>query len=382
LRDKDSAILTNSLPRPGSGASTTASGAHTGAGQALPESGTSYVAGADIGGTNLRLALADAQGVIAARWSASTAGICNAESVVKLIGDGVQAMLDEIAAPVESLKAIAAGAPGATNVGDGIVLATSYLMGWRNVPFRAMLEDALHVPAAVENDVNLAALGEGWRGAAQQASDFVFLAIGTGVGAGIVINRQILRGVNWNAGEVGYMLVPGTLETKREIGQAGSLEEMIGGEGIRAQWRILCNENATPLPGNLIATEIFDHAVLGDALAQTILAQTARILFYAIYNIWSVLNSPLFVLGGGIGVHPALHREVNRLLTEWQMDSSLQLTQSLLGRDAQLFGALRFAIETAELEATTAAREGRPSRLQVLGSGALAPGALGSGLSS
>jgi glucokinase len=352
LRNKDTAIMTNSFPRPVSGASRNASGNHTGAGQALPESGPSYVAGADIGGTNLRLALADAQGVIAARWSASTTGIRSAESVVELIRDGVQAMLEEISAPAESLKAVAAGAPGVTNVGDGIVVATSYLMGWRNVPFRALLEDALHVPAAVDNDVNLAALGEGWLGAAQHVSEFVFLGIGTGVGAGIVLNRQLFRGVNWNAGEVGYMLVPGTLETKRETGQAGSLEEMIGGEGIRAQWRILWNESATPLPSSLLATEIFDHALQGDALAQTILAQTARILFYAIYNIWSVLNCPLFVLGGGVGIHPALLREVNRLSTEWQMDSSLQLTRSLLGRDAQLFGALRFALDTADLRGT------------------------------
>jgi glucokinase len=349
--------MANSFPRPVSGASRKASGDHPGAGQAQPGSGPSYVAGADIGGTNLRLALADAQGVIAARWSASTIGIRNAESVVELIRDGVQAMLDEISAPAESLKAIAAGAPGATNVGDGIVVATSYLMGWRNVPFRALLEDALHVPAAIDNDVNLAALGEGWLGAAQHASDFVFLGIGTGVGAGIVLNRQILHGSNWSAGEIGYMLVPGTLETKRATGRPGALEEMIGGEGIQAQWRILWNENVTALPSSLLATEIFDHALLGDALAQTILVQTARILFYAICNISSVLNCPLFVLGGGIGVHPALLTEVNRLLTEWQMGSSLQLTHSLLGRDAQIVGALRFALDTAELEAARIAGE-------------------------
>jgi glucokinase len=357
LRNKDIPIMTNSFPRPVSGTSRNTSGNRTRAGQAEPESGPSYVAGADIGGTNLRLALADSQGIIAARWSASTIGIRNAEPIVELIRAGVQAMLDEISAPAESLKAIAAGAPGATNVGDGIVVATSYLMGWRNVPFRAMLEDALHVPAAVDNDVNLAALGEGWLGAAQHASEFVFLGIGTGVGAGIVLNRRLFRGVNWNAGEIGYMLVPGTIETKRETGHAGSLEEMIGGEGIRAQWRILWNEKATPLPNSLLATEIFDHAMQGDALALTILARTARFLFYAIYNIWSVLNCPLFVLGGGVGLHPALLREVNRLSIEWQMDSSLQLTHSLLGRDAQLFGALRFALDTADLQPTKMIRE-------------------------
>src|ERR1700722_10759087 len=122
LRNKNIPIMTNSFPRPVSGTSRNTSGNRTRAGQAEPESGPSYVAGADIGGTNLRLALADSQGNIAARWSASTIGIRNAEPIVELIRAGVQAMLDEISAPAESLKAIAAGAPGATNVGDGIVV--------------------------------------------------------------------------------------------------------------------------------------------------------------------------------------------------------------------------------------------------------------------
>jgi glucokinase len=356
LRNKDFAIMSNSLPGAVSETSRKHSGAHTGAGEAPPESRPSYVAGADVGGTNLRLALADADGTIAARWSASTTGIRTAESVVELIGDGVQAMLDQVSAPAESLMAIAAGAPGATNVDDGIVVATSYLMGWRNVPFRALLEEAVHVPAAVENDVNLAALGEGWLGVAKGVSDFVFVGIGTGVGAGIVLNGQLFRGANWNAGEIGYMLVPGTLETKPEIGQPGSLEEMIGGEGIRAQWCAVWNENATQLPSSLLATEVFDHALLGDALAQTILARVVRILFYAICNMASVLNCPLFVLGGGVGLHPALLHEVKRLMAEWQMDSSIQVMSSALGPDAQLFGALRLAIDTAELHAAGVVR--------------------------
>jgi glucokinase len=341
--------MTNSLPRAASWTSRKTSGNRTGDGQALPGPGPSYVAGADIGGTNLRLALADANGAIAARWSASTTGIRNAESVVELIVDGVQATLNQVSAPAGSLKAIAAGAPGATNVDDGIVVATSYLMGWRNVPFRSLLESALHVPAAVDNDVNLAALGEGWLGVAKGVSDFVFVGIGTGVGAGIVLNGQLFRGANWNAGEIGYMLVPGTLETNREIGQPGSLEEMIGGEGIRAQWSALWNENATQLPRSLLALEVFDHALQGDALAQTILAQASRKLFYAICNMGSVLNCPLFVLGGGVGLHPALLSEVKRLMAEWQIRSTVQITQSALGPDAQLFGALRLAIDTAEL---------------------------------
>ena len=349
--------MTNPLSRAVPGASRNASGNHAGIGQAMPESGPSYVAGADIGGTNLRLALADAEGAIAARWSASTTGIRDAESVVELISDGVQTMLDQVSAPAESLKSIAAGAPGPTNVDDGIVVATSYLMGWRNVPFRALLEEGLHVPAAVDNDVNLAALGEGWLGAGKDVSDFVFVGIGTGVGAGIILNGHLFRGSNWNAGEIGYMLVPGTLETKPEIGQPGSLEEMIGGEGIRAQWCALWNESATQLPRSLLATEVFDHALEGDALAQTILTQAARKLFYAICNMGSVLDCPLFVLGGRVGLHPALLLELKRLMAEWQIDSPVQILPSALGPDAQLFGALRLAIDAAQLRAKGVARQ-------------------------
>jgi len=173
--------------------------------------------------------------------------------------------------------------------------------------------------------------------------------IGTGVGAGIVLNRRLFRGVNWNAGEIGYMLVPGTIETKRETGHAGSLEEMIGGEGIRAQWRILWNEEATPLPSSLLATEIFDHAMQGDALALTILARTARFLFYAIYNIWSVLNCPLFVLGGGVGLHPSLCEATREILEQWDFRERPRVMLSSLGEDAQVLGAIRTALDTAAL---------------------------------
>src|SRR5882762_6433021 len=104
--------------------------------------------------------------------------------------------------PRHTLKSIAVGAPGITDVNEGIVIATSYLMGWRDVPLRALLENAFHVPAAIDNDVNLAAIGESWAGAAKGTRDFVFLAIGTGIGAGIMLNGHPFHGENWAAGEI------------------------------------------------------------------------------------------------------------------------------------------------------------------------------------
>lgn len=306
-----------------------------------------YVVGIDIGATNLRLALADMAGAVAAKWSSSTIGIRGAEAVIELIRHGVENLLQQVSAPPRALKAVAAGAPGVTDVDAGIVIATSYLMGWRNVPLRMLLEEALNAPVAVDNDVNLAAIGESWIGAAKGMPDFVFLAIGTGVGASIVLNGSPFRGTTWAAGEIGYMLVPDASDHTANLGEPGALESMIGGEGIKAQWQNRWRAENTALPKNLTATQIFDHARAGDALAQTILERTARILSRAIYNITLVLNCPLFVLGGGVGIHPVLRSATQNMLDQLNIRSQPQLTCSALGTDAQLMGALRVALDLA-----------------------------------
>ncbi|MGA2807748.1 MAG: ROK family protein [Terracidiphilus sp.] len=319
---------------------------------------TGYVAGIDIGGTNLRLALGDMSGAVVAKWSCSTAGVRGADAVMALIGEGVEQLLRQVSAPRGALKAVAAGAPGVTDVDRGIVIATSYLMGWRDVPLRAMLEDALSAPAAVDNDVNLAAIGESWAGAAKGARDFVFLAIGTGIGSGIVLNGRPFRGTGWAAGEIGYMLVPGTPDAPCNQGEPGALESMIGGEGIRAQWQTVWDASKTALPRDMTATEIFDHALAGDSLAQTVLNESACMLSHAIYNMNLVLNCPLFVLGGGVGIHPGLCDATRKKLEERNMRARPQLTRSTLGSDAQLMGALKLALETAGSRSAVLASDG------------------------
>jgi glucokinase len=304
------------------------------------------VAAVDIGGTNLRLAIADLQGNVLARWSASTVGLRDPQRIVDLICEGVARCLAESSLPKSSLRAIGAGVPGITDSEHGLVVATSYLLGWRDVLFRDMLEATLKVPAAIENDVNLGAVGERWLGAARSVQDFIFLAIGTGLGAGIFLNGKLFQGSRWTAGEVGYMLVPGTSTAPVGSGQPGALESMVGGEGIRAQWHRLWDAGGVALPRDLTATEIFDHALVGDAGADAILQQTARMLSYAIYNIWLIFNSPLFVLGGTVGLHPALVAATKQHLQQLRGTMSLKLAVSSLAADAQLVGAIRLALDT------------------------------------
>jgi glucokinase len=310
----------------------------------LYRSTKSYVVGVDIGGTNLRLALADTKGTVAGRWSATSHGR-NAQDVVRLIRDGVEQMLEQASVPYSEIRGIAAGAPGITNIDTGIVIATSYLLGWRDVPLRNLLEEAFGVPATVDNDVNLAAFGESRAGAAVGVKDFVFLAIGTGVGSGIVLNGELFRGMAWSAGEIGYMFVPGSEAAPVDRGKPGGLEEIIGGEGIRTQWQRAWSAKDSTLPQTLTATEIFDGALRGDPLARKVLRHTARTLAYAIYNMSLVLNCPLFVLGGGVGMHPALGQAAKEQLSQWGVRASVQVTQSTLGPDAQLIGAIHMALD-------------------------------------
>jgi glucokinase len=313
-----------------------------------------YVIGADIGGTNLRLACADMDGAIVSRWSASTQGIRDPKAVVELIEEGVEHMLKQTSIPRTSLRAFAAGAPGLTNVDEGIVIATSYLLGWRDVGFRALLESALNVPAAIENDVNLAAIAESRVGQAQGTPDFVFLAIGTGLGAGIVLNNRLFQGSAWAAGEIGYMLVPGISSEPAKQGEPGGLESLVGGEGIRLHWQSLWRESTTPLPKDLKATEIFDHALAGDALAQIVLNKSAQVLAYAIYNIWLILNCPLVIMGGSVGMNSALCSATQNFLDQRNVRAGIRLVQSTLGVDAQIIGAVQLALDTAEIRLSLA----------------------------
>ena len=288
-------------------------------------------------------------GTVIARWASSTVGIRKPEQIVALIREGVDVLLQQTSIPYNTLRAIAAGVPGITNFDTGVVIATSYLLGWRDVPLRDLLESTFAIPAAVDNDVNLAALGESWTGIAANVDDFVFVAIGTGLGAGIFLHGRPLRGMGWTAGEIGYMLLPGTPEQPAERGKPGALEGLIGGEGIQAQWRALWSESSTSLPRNLTATQIFDHALTGDALAATILTQSAHALASAIYNISLILNCRLFVLGGGVGTHPALRGKTLGFLEVWGTRVQPELLPSSLGTDAQLLGAVRLALDAAEI---------------------------------
>lgn len=340
-------IAVNSRP-----ARASLAGLHSGRGVVDPSvaRGAGYLLAADVGGTRLRLLLARADGTPAGWWNTHLPNDGKSPaSVVHLMQRGLRAMLDTV--PAAPLLHVTAGAPGITDAEQGTVLAAPNLPGWTAVPLAALLENSFQVPAAVDNDTNLAALGERAAGAARGVDDFVFIAMGTGVGAGIVLGGQVHRGRNGSAGEIGYLPVNGMRRQSLRGSETGQLEQSIGGLGIEARWRSLLRDAGRdehdPLYA-LRAPEVFDRAATGDEIAGEVLRWTADLLGDAVIALALVLDPALVVLGGGVGSHPALCAAASAVLrgSDYPLPA---IVPSALGPAAQLHGAV--AVSLAAMDA-------------------------------
>lgn len=304
-----------------------------------------FVAGADVGGSTVRVAVADLNGNVRGRWLTELGTTKDPKVITSTIATGIQQLCAEAGIPPKKVVELAAGAPGITDVRSGRVLSAPNLSGWHNIPFRDLLAKATGLPTTVENDVNLAALGEQWRGVAKDVSSFVFLAVGTGIGAGIVMNGQLYHGSTWSAGEMGYLMIPGLPSDALSVDRLGALESAIGGRSIERAWR----ERTSLKKGirGLKASEILQLGENGDRVAREILETSAEFLATAITNMNLILDVPLVVLGGGVA-NEALHKTTANYLSSNEF-ARPKLVLSSLGAEAQLMGALRLALMAAEV---------------------------------
>jgi glucokinase len=315
--------------------------------------GYGYVASADIGGTRLRMMLTDLDGAVIARWSVLLgAKQKTPQAVCGLIAEGLETMCRQSQVPQQKVLHLVAGAPGITNVTEGVVLSAPNLEGWGNVPLRHLLEEQTKVACSIENDTNLAALGEHWQGVAQGVDDFIFIALGTGVGAGIFLRGQLYHGAQWSAGEIGYFSVSGRDRGAMLTRETGQMEKAIGGHGIEEEWLRVLRANSSHTNrelASLKATQIFDLAKEGDSRAIEVLRFAARILANMITDISLLLNLDMVVLGGGVGIHPSLCRETDNLVQHHEFARPV-LRSSGLGTEAQLLGAIALGLKQVEAQ--------------------------------
>jgi glucokinase len=305
-----------------------------------------HVIGIDVGGTLLRVALANLDGAIIGRWAcALKTDEKQPETVCSIVKNAIGHLLGENELTRENLLAIAVGVPGITDSESGRIVAAPNLNDWQDVPVRELLYRHFKLPIAVENDVNLAAVGEHWKGTTTQENNFVFIAIGTGIGAGIFVNGRLYRGSSSEAGEIGYLQVPGTPDSPIAVHHTGQLEDKVSGKAIEHSWR------AEGGDADMRATDVLDAASAGDQTAHKILEDTALILSHAISNVALILNPSTVVIGGGIGFSKPLFQRIAQLVQQNEV-ARPRLLQSTLGANAQMFGAIYMALELADEELT------------------------------
>ena len=268
------------------------------------------------------------------------------EEICRLIGDELKAFLRRHKKTREKLLALVVGVPAITNVDEGSVLSISNLEGWRAVPLRAMLSKIAGCLVIVENDTNLGAQGEHYRGSAQAEKDFVFINIGTNVGAGIFLDGKIHHGTDWSAGEIAYLRLPSISRRQPKIYEFGELEAVLTSSGILKSWRETCSKSARgAVKSEPDAVEILDMARAGDPCAVKILRQHSEVVTDIIVNLSLILNPGLILLGGEIGSHPALISFVQKQLEGGEF-AVTRIASSVPKQRAVLWGCISLALQS------------------------------------
>ena len=221
--------------------------------------------------------------------------------------------------------------PGAPDPATGRVRLAPNIPGFDRMDVATALEAALGCDVLLENDVNLAVQGEAWQGAGQGLDNLAFIALGTGIGGGLVVGGELVRGADNAAGELGFLPF-GADPFEAESLRTGAYERLVASAGIRARYAALAGGPEIEVP------EVFARAAAGDLAAERVVDETARLLARGIAAIAAIANPRLVVLGGSIGSRPELIARVRALLPAC-MPAPVAVAPSRLGPQAALIGA-------------------------------------------
>lgn len=304
-----------------------------------------HIIGVDLGASKIRVAVANLFGEIV-RTDVVATDRRGHDNVIHQIGDLTRTSCEHANVKWSTVQSIVVATPGVTNRDTGKIALASNIHGLDRLSVVAELQADLQVELVVENDANVAAVGEGWRGCATGCDNFVFLAVGTGIGMGIIADGDLFRGSAGAAGEISYLPIgadPFVSKTRR----VGALEEVAAGAGIRRLARKYRDQYPrTSLPRRPTVKQIFAAAAADDALGNRLLDEEARTIALAALASCSVLNPELIVLGGGIGANSILLDPVQRYLAQ-AVPYPVRVESSQLGDMAVLFGALAIGLRNA-----------------------------------
>ena len=300
----------------------------------VPEA--ALVLGLDLGARFLRGAICDLGGRVRARQDIEL-GAPEADTAFAAIAELRDSLLRTSGLDGVAVDGAVMGIPGAVDAESGRVSLVENVRGLEDRDVRGELAEQLGLPVTIENDINLAAVGERWRGVAQGVDDFAFLSIGTGLGCGVVLRGELHRGHNGAAGELDYV----------RAGIGDQFDPCAGAVSTLAARLIATDGARTSLAPPFDARAIFAAARQGDETAAAIVDEEARRIAMHIVPLAAVTDVELVVLGGGLGANgDLLLGPVRERLREW-LPYPPRVEVSTLGDAAVLTGALAVGLRAA-----------------------------------
>lgn len=308
------------------------------------ENRATMVVGIDLGGTKIRVATADLLGEILAEQVEPTTG-GGGQAVLRQLSDLSRGLVRRSGFEWKQVAAVGLATPGVFDPSSDHVDLAYNIPGFGDLNLTDELKQALGMDVILDNDVNLAAVGERWKGLAAQASNYVFIAIGTGFGMGLVVDGRLVHGSRGAAGEIAYLPIGSDLVSDASWRQRGALEEAAAGSGIEAEFRSRIDKGGKSRIGRAAsAADIFAAAATGDSLSNDIVRHEARLVALAILAVSSVVDPELVVLGGSIGSNPQLIDPVRKSLAEIA-PFDIRVETSVLGDRASVIGAVAAGVE-------------------------------------
>ncbi|MFD1412771.1 ROK family glucokinase [Oceanobacillus jeddahense] len=261
--------------------------------------------GVDIGGTTVKIGFITEDGNIKEKWEIPTDLTNEGTNIISDVWASIESKLREPLFNNSFIKGIGVGAPGFVDAHAGVI-AEAVNIGWKDINLAEELEKLANVPVYVENDANIAVLGENWVGAGNQSRNLIAITLGTGVGGGIIANGSILNGANGMAGEIGHIEV---LEDGHlcNCGKRGCLETIASATGIVRQGMEMIQKHPESRLAKLFQSEgsittqhIFELAKQGDKASKKIIDYTTDVLGKALSNMSMVINPSNILIGGGV----------------------------------------------------------------------------------
>lgn len=335
-----------------------------------------FAIGVDLGGTNLRIAAVDENGTLLEKLTTGTKVALGRDAVIKEMVAAIQEVTNKFS-PREKLLGVGIGVPGIIDQSTGMLRESPNLPGWDDYPVRNEIERRLGAPVYLENDANVAALGEAWLGAAKGIDDVCMITLGTGVGGGLVMKGRIWTGMTGMAGELGHITIDPT-GPRCNCGNYGCAEQYASATAVMKMARQAIESGLAPElkrasdgSHEFGAATIFNLATRGDEVARGIYRKAGWALGILLADLINALNLEMYVIGGGVSgaweaFAPAMFDEISRRSFVFAATADPQfltvqegasanvsvskggkktvITRALMGSDAGLYGAARLAM--------------------------------------